>query len=547
MGVPPMVIVGETVPSQTHYLPMQLNRTDLLPLLNLSSTSVERGNSLTVLIALRDKNNASIFYEGIPFFLWIHDVENNVTSSLVNDTTTNGFYNYTLETYFTETPLHKGNYTLTSQFNVTGIGILEVSSSFEVVLNPSAKVLFLPDYTLIDFLKVDENFTITINMENVGAANAFNVSINIQSIDEPVGLIASQFPIKIPLMASQTTFSFNFTVNPTRFGLGKISFLTSYTNAEGISKLGSFSINFRILPRLIASFSPETELFSGNLTKFNLRITNLERANFTISYSLTSDLISFFTDLETNKQLILAGQTISKKVTGAVLKDGLATVTLKVIFFDEDGSGTAEILIITQTFSVSTSPLNVIINNPNPNQWLLVINLLFLVILLASVVILYFKPQLRNQILRKFMAPSVPNYELDTENVIVDGSNVAWERPDNEGKPNLKNIDLAVSTLKQAGFKDILVIVDAALRYQVSNIDEFDKAARSGKIHVMPAKVSADQFILRLAKERNAMVLTNDLFKEFRDEMDDIDEKRIPYTILNGILYLHPLGKRRNE
>ena len=48
-------------------------------------------------------------------------------------------------------------------------------------------------------------------------------------------------------------------------------------------------------------------------------------------------------------------------------------------------------------------------------------------------------------------------------------------------------------------------------------------------------------FILRLSRDTGALILTNDLYKEYRDEFDWIDKKRVPYSIINGELYLHPI------
>ena len=70
---------------------------------------------------------------------------------------------------------------------------------------------------------------------------------------------------------------------------------------------------------------------------------------------------------------------------------------------------------------------------------------------------------------------------------------------------------------------------------------EFDLLSKKGIIKVMPAKVKADGFILQLSESENLMILSNDLFKEFRIKHDWVDSKRIPYSILHGNFYLHPL------
>ena len=63
---------------------------------------------------------------------------------------------------------------------------------------------------------------------------------------------------------------------------------------------------------------------------------------------------------------------------------------------------------------------------------------------------------------------------------------------------------------------------------------------KEGAMKMLPARVDGDKFILRLAEEENAMIVSNDMFKEFRETASWIDQRRIPYTILDGEVYLHP-------
>ncbi|MEK9716204.1 MAG: hypothetical protein VW394_05535, partial [Candidatus Heimdallarchaeota archaeon] len=112
---------------------------------------------------------------------------------------------------------------------------------------------------------------------------------------------------------------------------------------------------------------------------------------------------------------------------------------------------------------------------------------------------------------------------------------------DEKGKPKLENIKLAKKVMSKNKFEDIIIVVDAALRYQIQDRKQLDKEANEGFIKVLPAKVDADKFILRLSRDTGALILTNDLYKEYRDEFDWIDKKRVPYSIINGELYLHPI------
>jgi hypothetical protein len=59
--------------------------------------------------------------------------------------------------------------------------------------------------------------------------------------------------------------------------------------------------------------------------------------------------------------------------------------------------------------------------------------------------------------------------------------------------------------------------------------------------------LDGDSFILRLSAQNGSLILTNDLFKEFREEFSWIDQRRVPYSILSGELYLHPIFEKEEQ
>jgi hypothetical protein len=140
-----------------------------------------------------------------------------------------------------------------------------------------------------------------------------------------------------------------------------------------------------------------------------------------------------------------------------------------------------------------------------------------------------------------------PDLEFENNKVVVDGSNIAWEELSDSGKPKIENVIMAIETLEQYGFKDITVVADAALRYQIEDPHNLDERVKEGIIKVLPAKVDGDSFILRLSRSSGALILTNDLFKEYREEYRFIDQRRIPYSIINGTFYLHPLYETESD
>ena len=100
-----------------------------------------------------------------------------------------------------------------------------------------------------------------------------------------------------------------------------------------------------------------------------------------------------------------------------------------------------------------------------------------------------------------------------------------------------------INKLSRSNFKKIITVADAALRYQIDNQKRLDQLVKEGAIKMLPARVDGDKFILRIAEEETAMIVSNDLFKEFREIAPWIDKRRIPFTILDGEVFLHPTAE----
>jgi Zc3h12a-like Ribonuclease NYN domain len=117
--------------------------------------------------------------------------------------------------------------------------------------------------------------------------------------------------------------------------------------------------------------------------------------------------------------------------------------------------------------------------------------------------------------------------------VIVDASNVAhFGRKDDE-KPKLINIIKSIDALKELGYEP-LIIADASLRHEIDNKKDFNNLVDDKTIKQVPSGTTADHFILKKAEEENAKILSNDAFREYYDEFQNIRSKRISYSIKNG-------------
>jgi Zc3h12a-like Ribonuclease NYN domain len=116
----------------------------------------------------------------------------------------------------------------------------------------------------------------------------------------------------------------------------------------------------------------------------------------------------------------------------------------------------------------------------------------------------------------------------DLLQVIVDAANVAHHGK-MEGKPSLDRIIQAVGALEKMGYQPVL-IADASLRHEIDQKDEYMSLVDGGKIQEVPAGTAADHHILKIAEEEDAKILSNDVFREYTDEFQDIQSRRIPYS-----------------
>lgn len=126
--------------------------------------------------------------------------------------------------------------------------------------------------------------------------------------------------------------------------------------------------------------------------------------------------------------------------------------------------------------------------------------------------------------------------------VIIDASNVAHFGKGKDGQPSLDNILKAVEALKGLGYEPF-AIADAPLRHEIDKKEDFIKLLEEEEIQQVPSGTTADHFILKIAYEENAKILSNDVFREYNDEFKDIASKRIPYSMKDGKIVIGSSSK----
>src|SRR5687768_645863 len=94
---------------------------------------------------------------------------------------------------------------------------------------------------------------------------------------------------------------------------------------------------------------------------------------------------------------------------------------------------------------------------------------------------------------------------------LVDGSNVAHSSEGDEAR--LENIKIVVRKLRREGYEAV-VVADAALRHQIDDKEGYERRVAEGKIRQAPAGTDADYFLLAFARELDAVIVSNDLFRD---------------------------------
>ncbi|GAT68509.1 heat-shock protein Hsp70 [Planomonospora sphaerica] len=142
---------------------------------------------------------------------------------------------------------------------------------------------------------------------------------------------------------------------------------------------------------------------------------------------------------------------------------------------------------------------------------------------------------------------------------VIDGSNIAWAGGDVKlgDTPSFARLLEAVDALKSEFPGAVVdVIVDAALAHQLPYLEreELKKAMRSGLVTQVPAGTNgkADRVVATLATRKNAVVVTNDSYKELQAEFPWLlDEGRVLGATNPGGIWLFlkrtPVRPRRPD
>jgi hypothetical protein len=122
--------------------------------------------------------------------------------------------------------------------------------------------------------------------------------------------------------------------------------------------------------------------------------------------------------------------------------------------------------------------------------------------------------------------------------VVIDGANVAYEERSAGGKPKLSNLLKVRGEIEERGFEAV-IIVDASLKYDIDDQEQLETLIQSQQVRQVPAGTDADYFIIQFAHELDAVIVTNDRYKDYAAQYPWIPDRRLPYMIVKGEVVLY--------
>ena len=122
--------------------------------------------------------------------------------------------------------------------------------------------------------------------------------------------------------------------------------------------------------------------------------------------------------------------------------------------------------------------------------------------------------------------------------VVIDGANVAYEERSAGGKPKFSNLLKVRSELEEKGFEPV-ILVDASLKYDIDDQQQLENLIRSQQVRQVPAGTDADYFIIQFAQELDALIVTNDRYKDYAQQYPWVHDRRLPYMIVKGEVVLY--------
>ena len=121
--------------------------------------------------------------------------------------------------------------------------------------------------------------------------------------------------------------------------------------------------------------------------------------------------------------------------------------------------------------------------------------------------------------------------------VIVDGGNVAYHLA-HDGTPKMRSLALAHRSLTLAGFNPVIV-VSAALKHKIDRPEALETMIANGQVVQAARGTDDDVTIIKLAKQKNADIISNDRFLDWIERFPWLPSRLKKYRMTPSGLILN--------
>ncbi len=449
----------------------------------------------------------------------------------------------------------EGYYNVTTIANSTATGSYQISDEFYLTILPAGRIrMSFPDNPY--YIEPEEQTDVPFTLTNIGGTTVANISIEgINELKSTSGILDIEPPSTSLLslsLVSGEVYEDNIQFTADKYLYFRLRIALAYCTIDepgDIKYTSSPQLEIICLPNLvIKNYTIGENATIGTDFLITFSVNNSEADVLYIDAYAECDLIDF-EDYEENGSTPVSSGFHQFSIIGnpQVVGTDIIWFWIDIEWRNADDVVHSTPILSIVISSVIVGNLTVVTTTVTTNDTLSFFDpvLTYATILTSLLLgIGYFSRDVIRGIATKTRFRKQEHsfaeitYAYDT--VILDGSNIAWEEKNADNKPKLNNIETMINKLSRANFKKIITVADAALRYQIDDQKKLDRLVKEGAIKMLPARVDGDKFILRLAEEENGMIISNDMFKEFREQAPWIDERRIPYTILTGEVWLHP-------
>ena len=113
-------------------------------------------------------------------------------------------------------------------------------------------------------------------------------------------------------------------------------------------------------------------------------------------------------------------------------------------------------------------------------------------------------------------------------------SNIAWYGRSKAGgdKATLRNVEAVIKELRNYSFEWVIGIADASLPHQLEDGENTDYLKSPIEFTTVFKNQSADPHILDAAKRKQALVVTNDSYRDWTDR-DEWRQENLPRILIN--------------